>query len=183
MIDTIENTAESMTTVQLGAGRLAVLPNARDIKPETEEIALSGKADTADKAKSELKKMFQTAAIAAAHKNVSLQEAITACKAGGVTNKELQTWAVETGCWALQTFRNVMSAMRKDNGEMIKIVTAYDKRRAENRKTPAERSLEDRVHDYLLREAGSFKAAAKLALRLNRRFTEEKKAAARAGAK
>lgn len=179
-LKSIETTGsiENMTAVQLGESRLSVLPNARDIKPAAPE-ALTGKADTADKARAELKKMFQNAAIAAAHKNVSLQEAITACKAGGISDKELQEWAVETGCWAIQTFRNVMSAMRKDNGEMVKIVSAYDKRLAKNRKSPEEKSIEDQCYDYLLSKYGSKSKAASGALRLNRRFGGEAKADAK----
>lgn len=171
---------ENMTAVQLGESRLSVLPNARDIKPQAPE-ALTGKVTDEGKAKAELKRMFQNAAIAHAHKSVSLMEAIKACKAAGISDTELAEWAVETGCWgkSIQTFRNVMSSLRKESDTMLKQVKAYDKRLAKNRKTPEEKSIEDQCYAYLLSKYGSKAKAASGALRLNRRFAAEAKADAK----
>lgn len=157
--------------------RVVELPKSdRKVQPEsTEPVELTGKASTEETAHKELKRMFQSTLVQYARRFNTLREAIETCKKAGVTDKEMEAWAVEVG-YSLQTFRNVQTNIRKDSGEMLKVVRKDDRRLARNRQTPAERSLEDRVYSYMVRECGSLKAAAKLALKLSRRFTAEDKA-------
>lgn len=155
--------------------RIVELPKS-DRKVQTPEdkkpVALTGKATDEIEGIKALETMFKSAVVAYARKFSTLREAIETCKAAGVTDGQMRDWATEVG-YSIQTFANVMTNIRKDKGEMLKVVQKDDRRIARNKKTPAETSLFDRAHDYLLRECGTLAAARKLALALARQFEKE----------
>lgn len=153
------------------------LPAGRKVAPAkaAEPVALTGKADTEEKAHKALKSMFQAACVNFARRYQSLKEAIETCLKAGVTIETVEGWAAEVG-YSIQTFRNTMTAIRKETGEMLRIVKKDDRRLARNRKTPAEKSLEDRMYAYGVRECGSLKKAASMFLKLSRRADADAKA-------
>lgn len=159
-------------------GTTALPASERQNKPATSEpVVLTGKADTEGKAHKELKAYFQTVCVAYARKFESLREAIEKCLKAGVTDKEMEGWALEVG-FALQTYRNTMTAIRKDSGAMLKIVKKDDRRLAKNRMTETEKTDMERAESYILKlKDGNLNKAAAFALALSRRFTAADKAA------
>lgn len=172
MISTVENNS-SIRVVELPKTDRKVAPVAK------ETVALTGKATNEIEGIKALETMFKAAVVGYARKFHTLREAIETCKAAGVSDSQMKQWATEVG-YSIQTFANVMTNIRKDKGEMLKVVQKDDRRIARNRKTPAETSLFDRAHDYLLRECGTLAAARKLALALSRQFEKEIKEAGKA---
>lgn len=172
MIDTIEtNGARNASPVAI-----AVTPSGRKVKPEPPEpVELAKAVSNESEAHKELKRMFQATIKNYARGFNSLREAIETCRKAGVTDKELESWAEEAG-WKLQTFRNTMSAIRKDGGEVKRIVTALDKRRRAA-KDPVKKTRAEQGYKYLLGLCdGSVKTVKSVALAISRMADEAMKA-------
>lgn len=178
MISTNETLGSTVEAVASRVNLAVVMPKSDRInasKPKV-DVALTGKADTEDKAHKELKEMLRSACVAYSRGSESMRTTIEKCKAAGVTDAEIQAWLTEFG-FPIQTYRNAMVAIRKDNGAMLKIVKRDDKRLAKNRMTETERTDMERAEAYLLKlKDGDLNKAAKFALALNRRFVALAKA-------
>lgn len=168
MINTIETNGAPVA--------IAITPSGRKVKPEpSEPLELTKAVNSETEAHKELKRMFQSCVKNYARGFNSLREAIETCRKAGVSDKELESWAEEAG-WKLQTFRNTMSAIRKDGGEIKRVVAALDKRRRAA-KDPVKKTRAEQGYKLLLRLCdGSVKDVKSVSLAISRMADEAMKA-------
>lgn len=157
-----ENSAISVVELPKSNRKVAV--------EDKEPVALTGRADTEDQAHKELKRMFIAACKGVARASVTMREAIDACLEAGITEDKLAEWALEAG-YKLKTFQNTMVQVRKESGEMVKIVKSYDQRR-KAQKDPVKKSRAEKYYGLMVREFGSAKIVQSVALAVARMAKE-----------